>query len=65
MSARPSACGGRAAPRRRFKVSVTTEDGRRITYKALSGNSLAAFEMALEMHGVCRIVVSPMLRRMK
>lgn len=56
--------GGRyiARPLPEFSVRVTLPDGRRINYTALAGNSIAALETALEIHGVCRIAVSPKLR---
>lgn len=58
--------GGRSsAPLREFNVRVTLPTGQRLKYTALAGNSIAALESALEMHGVTRIVVSPALWRVK
>lgn len=54
-----------ASPLAEFSVSVTKQDGQRINYIALAGNSLAAFETALEMYGICRISVFPKIKRIK
>lgn len=57
--------GARPAPLKEFSVRVTLPSGQRLSYTALAGNSIAALESALEMHGVTRIVVSPSLWRVK
>lgn len=54
-----------ARPLQEFTVRVTLPTGRRLEYRALAPNSLAAFESALETHGITRIVVFPSLRRIK
>lgn len=57
--------GARVAPLKEFSVRVTLPTGQRINYTALAGNSIAALESALEMHGITRIVVSPVLWSVK
>lgn len=57
--------GARTAPLKEFSVRVTLPTGQRINYTALAGNSIAALESALEMHGITRIVVSPVLWSVK
>ena len=57
--------GARVAPLKEFTVRITLPTGQRMAYTALAGNSIAALETALETHGICRIVVSPSLWRIK
>lgn len=54
-----------ALPLAEFSVSITKQDGQRISYVALATNSLAALESALEMYGICRIAVFPKIKRIK
>lgn len=54
-----------ARPLPEFSVRVALPTGQRLAYRTLAANSIAALENALELHGVCRIVVSPTLRRIK
>lgn len=54
-----------AKPLQEFTVRITTEPGVHMTYQALGQNSLAVLETALELYGITRIVVSPVLRRVK
>lgn len=53
------------APLQEFPISVKQETGEKIEYTALAGNSLEAFEDALEIYGICKIDVWPKLRRIK
>lgn len=57
--------GARVAPLKEFSVRVTLPTGQRINYTALAGNSIDALESAIEMHGITRIVVSPVLWSVK
>lgn len=54
-----------ARPLQEFAVRVTLPTGQRLKYRALATNAIAALESALETHGVCRIFVTPALRRIK
>ena len=54
-----------ARPLNEYTVRVTLPTGQRIAYQALATNSIAAFETALELHGITRIVVHPAFRRVK
>ena len=63
--AAPALASGARAPLKAYTVRITWPDGVQLDYQAVADSSAGALLAALEMHGIARIMVSPIPRRSK